>query len=42
MMRNRIKQTASLPILIDSAEKAAKELKLQTRLLRKYAQKIGK
>jgi len=42
MMRNSTKASVSLPILIDCAEKAAKELKLQTRLLRKYVQKIGK
>jgi hypothetical protein len=42
MMKNLMKQKVNLPVLIDDAEKAAKELKLQTRLLRKYVQRIGK
>ena len=40
MMGNRIKQTTSLPILIDGAEKEAKELKFQTKLLRNHMRKL--
>jgi hypothetical protein len=39
---NTIKSSRSLLDLIDDKEKEAKKLKLQTRLLRNYVQKIGK